>query len=55
LHPYIRKRHQIFHPHHHAHHHLLLLLLMKQQNLHPQTEVLKTIMPKQIHLGLIPL
>jgi hypothetical protein len=40
LHPHIRKRHQIFHPHH------LLLLLMKQQNLHPQTEVLKTIMPK---------
>jgi hypothetical protein len=52
LHSYIRKRHQIFHPHHHTHHHhlllllLLLLLLMKQQNLHPQTEVLKTIMPK---------
>jgi hypothetical protein len=43
LHPHICKRHQIFHPHHHAHH---LLLLMKQQNLHPQTEVLKTIMPK---------
>jgi hypothetical protein len=54
LHPHIRKRHQLFHPHHHAHH-LLLLLLMKQQNLHPQTEVLKTIMPKQVHLGLIPL
>jgi hypothetical protein len=53
--PHIRKRHQIFHPHHHAHHLLLFLLLMKQQNLHPQTEVLKTIMPKQIHLGLIPL
>jgi hypothetical protein len=48
LHPHIRKRHQIFHPHH-----ILLLLLMKQQNLHPQTEVLKTIMPKQVHLGLI--
>jgi hypothetical protein len=44
LHPHICKRHQIFHPHHHAHH--LFLLLMKQQNLHPQTEVLKTIMPK---------
>jgi hypothetical protein len=43
LHPHIRKRHQIFHPHHHL---LLLPLLMKQQNLHPQTEVLKTIMPK---------
>jgi hypothetical protein len=56
LHPHIHKRHQIFHPHHHTHHHLLLLLLlMKQQNLHPQTEVLKTIMPKQVHLGLIPL
>jgi hypothetical protein len=54
LHPHIRKRHQIFHPHHHAHH-LLLLLLVKQQNLHPQTEVLKTIMAKQVHLGLIPL
>jgi hypothetical protein len=27
---------------------------MKQQNLHPQIEVLKTIMPKQVHLGLIP-
>jgi hypothetical protein len=26
---------------------------MKQQNLHPQTEVLKTIMPKQVRLGLI--
>jgi hypothetical protein len=35
LHPHIRKRHQIFHPHHHAHH-LLLLLLTKQQNLHPK-------------------
>jgi hypothetical protein len=34
LHPHIRKRHQIFHPHHHAHH--LLLLLTKQQNLHPK-------------------
>jgi hypothetical protein len=45
LHPHICKRHQIFHPHHHAHH-LLLLLLIKQQNLHLQTEVLKTIMPK---------
>jgi hypothetical protein len=54
LHPHIRKRHQIFHPHHHTHH-LLLLLLVKQQNLHPQTEVLKTIMAKQVHLGLIPL
>jgi hypothetical protein len=54
LHPQICKRHQIFHPHHHTHHHLLLLL-MKQHNLHPQTEVLKTIMPKQVHLGLIPL
>jgi hypothetical protein len=54
LHPHIRKRHQIFNPHHHAHH-LLLLLLMKQQNLHPQTEVLKKIMPKQVHLGQIPL
>jgi hypothetical protein len=32
--------------HHHAHHLLLLLLLRKQQNLHPQTEVLKKIMPK---------
>jgi hypothetical protein len=53
--PHIRKRHQIFHPHHHAHHLLLFLLLIKQQNLHPQTEVLKAIMPKQIHLGLIPL
>jgi hypothetical protein len=42
LHPHIRKRHQIFH----SHHLLLLLLLMKQQNLHPQMEVLKTIMPK---------
>jgi hypothetical protein len=42
LHPHIRKRHQIFHPHHH----LLLLLLMKQQNLHPQTEVLKTTISK---------
>jgi hypothetical protein len=52
LHPPIHKRHQIFHPHHL---HLLLLLLMKQQNLHPQMEVLKTIMPKQVHLGLIPL
>jgi hypothetical protein len=30
-------------PHHHH-----LLLLMKQQDLHPQTEVLKTIMPKQV-------
>jgi hypothetical protein len=46
LHPHICKRHQIFHPHHHAHHLLLLLLLIKQQNLHLQTEVLKTIMPK---------
>jgi hypothetical protein len=55
LHPHIRKRHQIFHPHHHAHHLLLLLPLMKQQNLHPQMEVLKTIMPEQVHLGLIPL
>jgi hypothetical protein len=55
LHPHMHKRHQIFHPHHHAHHHLLLLLLMKQQNLHPQTEVFKTIMKKQVHLGLIPL
>jgi hypothetical protein len=55
LHPYIRKRHQISHPHHHTHQLLLLLLLMKQQNLHPQTEVLKTIMPKQVHLCLIPL
>jgi hypothetical protein len=55
LHPHICKRHQIFHPRHHAHHLLLLLLLMKQQNLHPQTKVLKTIMPKQVHLGLIPL
>jgi hypothetical protein len=45
LHPHIRKRHQIFHPHHHTHH-LLLLLFMKQQKLHPQTEVLKTIIPK---------
>jgi hypothetical protein len=41
LHPHIRKRHQIFHPHHQAHLLLLLLLLMKQQNLHPQMEVLK--------------
>jgi hypothetical protein len=48
-HPHIRKRHQIFHPHHL----LLLLLLVKQQNLHPQTKVLKTIMAKQVHLGLI--
>jgi hypothetical protein len=41
---------------HHAHHLLLLLLLlMKQQNLLPQIEVLNTIMPKQVHLGLIPL
>jgi hypothetical protein len=55
FHPHIRKRHQIFHPHHHAHHLLLLLLLMKQQNLYPQMEVLKTIMPKKVHLGLIPL
>jgi hypothetical protein len=54
LHPHIRKVHKIFHPHHHAHH-LLVLLLMKQQNLHPKMEVLKTIMPKQVHLGLIPL
>jgi hypothetical protein len=28
---------------------------MKKQNLHPQTKVLKTIMPKQVYLGLIPL
>jgi hypothetical protein len=35
LHPHIRERHKIFHPHHHAHHLLLLLLLTKQQNLHP--------------------
>jgi hypothetical protein len=56
LHPHIRKRHQIFHPHHHTHHHLLLLLLlMKLKNLHPQTKVLKTIKPKQVHLVLIPL
>jgi hypothetical protein len=55
LHPHIRKRNQIFHLHHHTHHLLLLLLLMKQQNIHPQTEVLKSIMPKQVHLGLIPL
>jgi hypothetical protein len=54
LHPHIRKRHQIFHPPHH-HHLLLLLRLMKQQNLHPQIKVLKTIVPKQVHLGLIPL
>jgi hypothetical protein len=55
LHPYIRKRHQIVHPNDHAHHLLLLLLLMIQQNLHPQTEVLKTIMSKQVHRCLIPL
>jgi hypothetical protein len=49
LHPHIRKRHQIFHPHHHAHHLLLLLLLlMKQQNLHPQKEVLKTIVDAKL-------
>jgi hypothetical protein len=54
LHPHILKRHQILHPHHYAHH-LLLLLLMKQQNLHPQMEELKTIIPKQVHLDLIPL
>jgi hypothetical protein len=40
------KRHQIFYPHHHLLVLLLLLLLMKQQNLHPQMKVLKTIMPK---------
>jgi hypothetical protein len=28
---------------------------MKQQNLHPQTKLLITIMPKQVHLVLIPL
>jgi hypothetical protein len=28
---------------------------MKQQNLHPQMEMLKKIMPKSVHLGLIPL
>jgi hypothetical protein len=52
LHPHIGKRHQIFHLHHQTHHLLLLLLLVKQQNLHPQTEVLKTIMPMQLHVGL---
>jgi hypothetical protein len=28
---------------------------MKQQNIYPQMKVFKTIMPKQVHLGLIPL
>jgi hypothetical protein len=46
LHPHIWKVHKILHPHHHTHNLLLLLLIMKQQNLRPQIEVLKTIMPK---------